>query len=572
MKNGFSLVEVVVVIAILSVIMTITVASFSDWRDRNNLELARRNIESTLKLARSRSLASEGGKSWGVLFNEGFNPPGDYSGPHYFQICATPEQFVPGSVLFYSCNPSTTSGITNLPSNISFCTTAGHSQELKVSVLWGVPAVVFEQLTGAFGNINQAVPPSSRWLQEGTIYVYNKNKISSPCGNATNISQCLGNKTCAGVSITGAGVIKNPSAVPGTLYAYLIDDNDRKLKVIDVTNPSSPTVAGQSMAFGTDLTALWVDKGYAYVADAVSSSDSRIWKINVQNPNPGTPLSSANIDNGTEAYASDIFVSGDYVYVIFGFNRISSNEGEGALKWYRTSDLVYVDGIGSPISDTDDSLQSIYVLDGRAYIVNTSGDSLLIFDLSDKSKVYDCNFGSSDDLRRVFVRKIAGEVYAYVLKSSGDIFYIFDVTPSKITGLTVPHDCDLGSPSIVGSLSNAIYGDSRSGLFVRGNYAYVNGGGRNLSITDISTNPKSLSASDIKSSSYIDGDANDLFVYGDYAYIPARGSGASPAGRLHIINVSNPASPALAGSVCISGGSCNDSKVYDVFVAPYPFQ
>lgn len=69
LQRGFSLIEILIVIAIIAVIATIAVVSLKSFQKSRNLDLAGEEIINTLRLAQSKTLASEGAQSFGVYFS-----------------------------------------------------------------------------------------------------------------------------------------------------------------------------------------------------------------------------------------------------------------------------------------------------------------------------------------------------------------------------------------------------------------------------------------------------------------------------------------------------------------------
>lgn len=64
--KGFTLVEIVIVVALLFILMAITLLSFSDIGDNNALETSVASVVGELNEARSKTLASEGDERYGV--------------------------------------------------------------------------------------------------------------------------------------------------------------------------------------------------------------------------------------------------------------------------------------------------------------------------------------------------------------------------------------------------------------------------------------------------------------------------------------------------------------------------
>ena len=168
MRRAFTMVELIIVIGIIGLLAAIIIPSFGIWRERTVVRSAARDIESVLKLARSKSLASEDGAKYGVAFYGGNS--------QYFNLCKN-------------------------TSNDSTCTTYISSHDLPVSLAFCSTAltapVFFKKLTGEYEGASADL----------IIYFYNKNKIASPCGSSSLTTECLSAKTCGGVTITKSGVI-----------------------------------------------------------------------------------------------------------------------------------------------------------------------------------------------------------------------------------------------------------------------------------------------------------------------------------------------------------------------------
>ncbi|RJQ13904.1 prepilin-type N-terminal cleavage/methylation domain-containing protein [Candidatus Parcubacteria bacterium] len=66
MRRGFSLIEFLLVAFILGVIVTIFLSGFSAFKRNSDLNAAVQDVITALRLARSKTLSSEGPSSWGV--------------------------------------------------------------------------------------------------------------------------------------------------------------------------------------------------------------------------------------------------------------------------------------------------------------------------------------------------------------------------------------------------------------------------------------------------------------------------------------------------------------------------
>jgi|GEM_PF-3307928 len=191
MRRAFGVVEILVVIALLGLIVAIVIVGFRSWQDKAALASAIRDIESVLKLARSKTLASEGGAQYGVQFPD--------SGTS-FSLCKNPYCTFYGGCAF---NCGTTVSTHTLPPGIAFCSYPLNGDELNtLTNNFSVnPVVAFAKLEGYFETLDPAAGT------EGTVFIYNTRAMSAPCGNAGAIAACLGDGSCGGVTITQDGVI-----------------------------------------------------------------------------------------------------------------------------------------------------------------------------------------------------------------------------------------------------------------------------------------------------------------------------------------------------------------------------
>lgn len=68
--RGFTLLEILIALAIVLLLAALAVAAFSSFRQNSLLKEARAKILSELSLARTQTLGAEGKSSWGVHFEE----------------------------------------------------------------------------------------------------------------------------------------------------------------------------------------------------------------------------------------------------------------------------------------------------------------------------------------------------------------------------------------------------------------------------------------------------------------------------------------------------------------------
>jgi prepilin-type N-terminal cleavage/methylation domain-containing protein len=111
-QSGFSLLEVLLTIAVLSILMSVSFGLYSNFSQGIELESAAKTIISDLKNARAKSMAGEDGFKWGIHFvnatssyYEFFETPTDY-----FSSSSTIREttYLPGIIIF-SVPPSASS-------------------------------------------------------------------------------------------------------------------------------------------------------------------------------------------------------------------------------------------------------------------------------------------------------------------------------------------------------------------------------------------------------------------------------------------------------------------------------
>lgn len=78
MKSGFTLIEIVLVIAILAIAGTFAAFGFTNARRAKELEHDARAIVAYLRDAQQRSMTQDGGAAWGVRFENVADPGQDY--------------------------------------------------------------------------------------------------------------------------------------------------------------------------------------------------------------------------------------------------------------------------------------------------------------------------------------------------------------------------------------------------------------------------------------------------------------------------------------------------------------
>jgi prepilin-type N-terminal cleavage/methylation domain-containing protein len=93
MRNGFTVIEILIVIGISAALVGVSSGAYITLQKRSNVDLEARKLESVLNLARNRTLASEGSKSFGVHITSSLNEYILFAGNTYVATDPTNEIF-----------------------------------------------------------------------------------------------------------------------------------------------------------------------------------------------------------------------------------------------------------------------------------------------------------------------------------------------------------------------------------------------------------------------------------------------------------------------------------------------
>ncbi|MSR76239.1 MAG: type II secretion system protein [Candidatus Ryanbacteria bacterium] len=222
--RGFTLIEMIVVITILSILFGLGIQGFLSLRGRTNLEGAVRDIETALTEARNRAMTSEGiidqdqadialikqTRKYGVQF---INVSANGLTSGMFRLCRDPINTSP----YTTCN--TVMREFTLPKNISFCygsVGGGYHdyRETRTSSSnpprW--PLFIFTSVTGAFENFSGGADNGVIY-RVGSIIIFDSQKVSDPCAidysssRRDVINACLAARTCRAISVSPTGNI-----------------------------------------------------------------------------------------------------------------------------------------------------------------------------------------------------------------------------------------------------------------------------------------------------------------------------------------------------------------------------
>ncbi|WP_321419932.1 PGF-pre-PGF domain-containing protein [uncultured Methanomethylovorans sp.] len=337
-------------------------------------------------------------------------------------------------------------------------------------------------------------------------------------------------------------------------YAY-IANGDNGLQVVDITNPTAPTIVGTYTYNSGAAYGVTVANNYAYVANGNSGL------VIVDITNPAAPTFKGRYD--TPGYAYGISVVGNYAYVADGGNGlvivdVTNPAAPTSLSSYDTvkANAVTVSGNYAYVADDSNGLVIVditnpaaatytgkYDTQGNATCVAIEGNYAYVADGSSGLSIVNISNPATPSSTAVYS---ATPGYAYSIDVVDNYAYI----AYGRTGLAIINISKPSAPSYAGIYDVAGFA---SGVAIADNYAYVAYGYMGLTVVDI-TNP----AAPTRAGSYITtGYARDVAVAGNYAYIADGSTG------LVIVDVKNPSSPSLEGSY----NTNTDGKAWGVTVA-----
>ena len=131
MQRGFTLVELLIIVAIISILFSVSILAFRNFQRESDLTDSAEEIINILRLAQNKTLASKEASKWGV----------------YFNLSAVPYQYTLFKGIDYLSRDNSFDEIYKLPKGVEiFATDLGGGQE-----------VIFDRITGKtsqFGSVS----------------------------------------------------------------------------------------------------------------------------------------------------------------------------------------------------------------------------------------------------------------------------------------------------------------------------------------------------------------------------------------------------------------------------------
>jgi len=155
--KSFTLIEILIVVGVLAILIAMAFPAFRSFQAESDLNDSADKIINTLRLAQSKTLASEGASQWGI----------------YFSTSTIPHQYTLFQGVNYASRVTSSDEVYDLPESV----------EIYDINLVGEPEVIFDRLigsTGQFGNISLRLRPS-RINYSFSSFGYGAHKRFSAC-------------------------------------------------------------------------------------------------------------------------------------------------------------------------------------------------------------------------------------------------------------------------------------------------------------------------------------------------------------------------------------------------------
>ncbi|MBU2567094.1 beta-propeller fold lactonase family protein, partial [Patescibacteria group bacterium] len=382
-------------------------------------------------------------------------------------------------------------------------------------------------------------------------YIFVANGTGDPDMYILDISDPLN------ISLTGGvvGADYKSVTVQGD-YAFLAeyDGGGADFDVVDISDPTSPSVLGSGATSGDGHDVVIGSDGYVYVSEGDAANDLGRWDVS----NPSSPTKTLVY---TPSHTLGHFISKDrYLYIAGSSNDIyvfdtgfKSTFIEPDLNLYQSiiqygtdrpmlpiygSGQIYFDSLLNKFQVSEnggDYYSLIQGLQDVTDVSNTTNDSI---EITHSALQAVGNIQDSTYLNGAYDIRIVGNL-AYTVGYELDWFSIWDLASST-------------NPVRLGSYADASYTDGPYNFEIDGNYAYIASELDNkVTVLDISSSTNITLVDDIVSNNgsgiYLDG-AFAIKIKGDYAYVASQDDDA-----LEIINISDPSNLTHVSSLVHNG-------------------
>lgn len=373
----------------------------------------------------------------------------------------------------------------------------------------------------------------------------------------------------------GGALLTNPRSIYiSDTYAYVASRQDRALEVLDISNPSVP-VHKSSLVNGTggarldDPVSVVVAGGYAYVANNAGATIEIVDVADPSVPKHKATLTLAEPNNTIVYYPNDIFLAGNYLYIVSG-DPIGQNFNNG-----QNNSLLIVD-ISNPSTPvvrgkiTDGSggailkrPSSVYVSGSYAYVTGFESNSLEIINISNPlapvhwgSIINGAGGALLDKPNAVYISDLSGAPNNGLPASATLLAFVVSGNSADGTGSNALEIINVTNPSLpthVSSLRDgsgpAPYLLGPTAIQVSGGRAFITSLGRNaLEVINVA-NPSAPSHEE----SLLNGDngallssPTDLFVAGNYIYMTI-------SGLYNAVNIAYLYGPSISNFTPLSG-------------------
>ncbi|NPD89329.1 MAG: hypothetical protein HGN29_11435 [Asgard group archaeon] len=328
-------------------------------------------------------------------------------------------------------------------------------------------------------------------------------------------------------------------------YAYIADEHE-DLKIVDISDPTSPNIVATGSFTGSTRYSVVVDGNYAYVA----GWDNRLVIFDVTDPeNPVladdwyqyTSDARNLVISGDLAFVAD-FIHGLCIYNItdptnfvllaeYPLENIIDVEIAGNFAYIANFTGVVVMDISNPLTATE---VGFYETGFRVERLTLEGDYLFLGCLSQGFHIANV----TDPLNPTHVSSYINLVNTLKITIDGDYAYVCDHS----NGLQIFDITDLSTPLLVAYFNDSLTATS---VVIQGNYAYVSDADYGLKIFQIYEPITPI----VRNTVDTPGASLSLTLFGDYAFI------ADDGGDIQVLDISNPLNPQIVGTGTFTGSS-----------------